>query len=44
MAAPKKDTVSASEKKPSKKEQLPPEGSAAYKALVLVGKVKAGSK
>ena len=43
MAAPKKDS-SASAKKPSKKEELPPEGSAAYKALVLVRKVKASSK
>ena len=43
MAAPKKDS-SASAKKPSKKEELPPEGSAAYKALVLVWKVKASSK
>jgi|TARA_R110002073_G_scaffold329851_1_gene512967 hypothetical protein len=43
MAAPKKGSA-ASVKKPSKKEDLPPEGSAAYKALVLVGKVKAGSK
>ena len=43
MAAPKKDSA-ASANKPSKKEELPPEGSAAYKALVLVGKVKAGSK
>mgnify|MGYP003645155979 CR=1 FL=1 len=43
MAAPKKD-FSASAKGSSKKEELPPEGSAAYKALVLVGKVKAGSK
>jgi|ETNvirome_6_1000_1030641.scaffolds.fasta_scaffold16997_3 hypothetical protein len=37
-------SASASVKKPSKKEQLPPKGSAAYKALVLTGKVKAGSK
>jgi hypothetical protein len=43
MAALKKDSA-ASAKKPSKKEELPPEGSAAYKALVLAGKVKAGSK
>tara|TARA_R110000751_G_scaffold46277_1_gene104289 strand:- start:803 stop:934 length:132 start_codon:yes stop_codon:yes gene_type:complete len=43
MAAPKKDSA-ASANKPSKKEELPPEGSAAYKALVLTGKVKAGSK
>jgi|TARA_R110000824_G_scaffold319451_1_gene506518 hypothetical protein len=43
MAAPKKDSA-ASANKPSKKEELPPEGSAAYKALVLAGKVKAGSK
>ena len=43
MAAPKKGSA-ASAKKPSKKEELPPEGRAAYKALVLDGKVKAGSK
>jgi|TARA_R100000306_G_C4259360_1_gene84511 hypothetical protein len=43
MAAPKKDSAALA-KKSSKKEELPPEGSAAYKALVLVGKVKAGSK
>ena len=43
MAEPKKDSASSA-KKPSKKEELPPEGSAAYKALVLAGKVKAGSK
>jgi hypothetical protein len=42
MAA-KKD-FAASAKESSKKEELPPEGSAAYKALVLVGKVKTGSK
>jgi hypothetical protein len=43
MAEPKKGAA-VSAKKPPKKEQLPPEGSAAYKALVLAGKVKAGSK
>ena len=43
MAVSKNDSASSA-KKPSQKEQLPPEGSAAYKALVLVGKVKAGSK
>jgi hypothetical protein len=43
MAGPKKDSA-ASTKKSSKKEELPPEGSAAYKALVLAGKVKASSK
>jgi hypothetical protein len=43
MAVSKKDSASSS-KKPSQKEQLPPEGSAAYKALILVGKVKAVSK
>ena len=42
MDAPKNDAASV--KRPSPKKELPPEGSAAYKALVLVGKVKAGSK
>jgi hypothetical protein len=43
MAALKKDSAALANKS-SKKEELPPEGSAAYKALVLVGKVKTGSK
>ena len=39
MAASKKDAA-ASAQKPSKKAPLPPKDSAAYKALVLAGKVK----
>jgi hypothetical protein len=42
MAASKKIS-DASAKKPASKEPIPPKGSAAYKALVLSGKVKESS-
>jgi|TARA_Y100000310_G_scaffold341630_1_gene441423 hypothetical protein len=44
MAVLKKSRVAASvKKKPPKRGPPPPKGSAAYKALVLTGKVKASS-